>query len=122
MQKKLYETVKEMVGSDKSRRLTKKEIGDRFRSKFGIKTQYQPTDFCYNRINKGPDFESKFLVATGRGEFQFVDFGWVSQTQQIVTWGIKELNKTFRVGYYQDGRFFWNFPRQLLEELQRSEL
>jgi hypothetical protein len=115
MQRKLYETIKEMAGSDKSRRFTKKEIGDKFRSKFGIKTQYQPTDFCYNKINKGLDFESKFLLATDRGEFQFVDFRWVSETQQVVTWKIKELNRTFKVGYYQAGRFFWNFPKELME-------
>lgn len=120
--KKLYETVKEMVGSDKNRLFRRKEIGEKFRSKFGIKMQIQPTDFCFNKINVGPDFETKFLLATDRGEFRFVDFYWVSETQQVVTWKIKELNKTFKVGYYQGGRFFWNFPKELMEELQDNEM
>ncbi len=122
MRRKLYETVKEMAGSDKNRLFRRKEIEEKFRSKFRIKMQYQPTDFCYNKINLGQDFESKFLLATDRGEFRFVDFYWESETQEPVTWKIKGLKKIFKVGYYQGRRFFWNFPKELMEELQDNKL
>ena len=76
-----------------------------------------PTDFCYNLVNVGSDFETKFLMRVGRGKFKFVDFHWQAKDrQEKITWTPKgkdlpkELKgKTFAVGIYHKGEYSWNF-------------
>jgi len=76
-----------------------------------------PTDFCYNLVNVGPDFEAKFLMSNGRGKFKFVDFHWQAEDKQAnIVWTPKgkdvpeELKgKSFSVGIYSKGEYSWNF-------------
>jgi hypothetical protein len=123
--KKLYVVIKEMVFITRNRIFLGNKVKNEYEIRFHKKMQLILTDFCYNKINRGPDFETKFLIKRDRGEFQFVDFHWENDQEEIITWtpngkkADKDLRgKTFRVGTYHRGRYHWDFRElsNLLEE------
>ena len=116
--KKLYEATKGITVGSGERILTRKNIGEKYKEKYHGDMQILPSDYCYNKVNKGPDYESKFLLSLERGKYKFVDFNWLNDRQEIITWRIKGVEKPFKVGFYQKGRYAWDFTE--LEEYLRS--
>lgn len=113
-QKTLYDTIKAIVNDNPNQLITNKQITEKYQITHGA-LSLRPTDFCYNLVNVGPDFETKFLMSTGRGQFEFVGFHWQAKDTRI-TWTPKgkdvpkELKgETFTVGIYRKGEYRWNF-------------
>lgn len=115
--KKLYEATKGITAGSSERILSYSDIKGIFKEKYHVNMQILPSDYCYNKINKGPDYESKFLLSLERGKYKFVDFYWLNDRQEIITWHIRKLNRTFRIGIYQKGKYEWKFTE--LEEYLR---
>jgi hypothetical protein len=82
-----------------------------------IKSKYKggllPSDFCYNLVNIGPDFEVKFLRYLGRGTYEFVNFNWDTAENIRIRWLPKGSDETkiqsFTVGHYRMNRYEWDF-------------
>lgn len=82
-----------------------------------IKTKYKggllPSDFCYNLVNIGPDFEVKFFRYLGRGMYEFVNFNWHTAENIEITWSPKDCdelrNRPYTVGHYRMGIYEWDF-------------
>jgi hypothetical protein len=115
-QKTLYDTIKAIVNGNPNQLLSNKQITEKYKIRHGA-LNLLPTDFCYNLVNVGADFETKFLMRIGRGEFEFVGFHWQARDrQERITWTPKgkdvpkELKgQTFAVGIYHKGEYSWNF-------------
>jgi hypothetical protein len=115
-QKTLYDTIKAITEKNPKLPLTNKQITEKYQIRHGA-LSLLPTDFCYNLVNVGPDFETKFLIGSGRGEFEFVGFHWQAKDrEEKIRWTPKgkdvpkELKgKTFTVGIYRKGEYSWNF-------------
>jgi hypothetical protein len=92
-----------------------------YNSRFETYPNMLPTDFCYNSVNRGPDFEAKFLLKQERGKFKFVGFDWPANDKpedmewtprgRYVPEGLR--GKTFIVGTYHKGVYSWNFHKEL---------
>ncbi len=106
-QRNVFEAITDLVHSTKNSILRYRDIKSRYKG--GL----LPSDFCYNLVNIGPDFEVKFLRNLERGKFEFVGFNWDSANDIKITWSPKvseELkNRAFTVGYYRNGKYKWNF-------------
>jgi hypothetical protein len=115
-QRNLYEVIESVVRKTNSNIVFRVDILSTYTKRFGSALKLLPTDFCYNLVNQGPDFETKFLLAKGVGEFEFVGFDWQSDDAHDIKWIPRgryvpeELKgKTFKVGTYRDGRYVWDF-------------
>jgi len=109
-QKYIYDFFKQKVQREGTAIVKRDEISSESSS------QLLPTDFCYNLANVAPDFDIKFLLSRGKGEYEFVDFLWRSNTPIKIQWTPKGRyvplnlrNRTFYVGVYQHGHYEWNF-------------
>jgi len=118
-QHNLYDVIKDIAESSGKRVVLRKDIQLTYKRRFNEELNLLPTDFCYNSVNVGPDFETKFLLKRNRGEFEFVGFHWPASDRQLeIEWSPtgrdcpEELKgKTFIVGIYHRGTYFWDFPR-----------
>jgi hypothetical protein len=110
--------------------ILKKDITEKYMKKFHLEKKDKdkvplPSDFCYNKVNVAPDFETKFLISLEKGIFQFVGLSWNSNDPIHIKWNPQgrdvpsELlnGKPYIVGIYHNGRYSWNF-----EELKRKYL
>lgn len=104
-----------MSGGSKRRILKRKNVKQEFRYWYPGERDFEAnsdtlSSFCYNRVHKH-DRPNKFLLATGKdGRFRFVDFAWDSGNKEIeIYWKNADLGETFKVGYYKNKEFFWNF-------------
>jgi predicted transcriptional regulator len=61
-QKELYDTIKYIYNDHPSELISNKQITEKYQRRHGP-LNLLPTDFCYNLINVGPDFEAKFLMS-----------------------------------------------------------
>lgn len=121
LQRDLYDTIQALVENN-PRILSRNEIEEEYNRIRGKNLNLLPTDFCYNLVNVGPDFETKFLIRVKRGRFEFVDFHWPAEDREVtITWAPRgrcvpeELrNNTFTVGIYHKGEYRWDFTE--LEE------
>ncbi len=113
-QKKLYDVVKRMSYGDANQTLERKKIIKSFEDMFKYERSFESNrnmlkDFCYNSVNKD-DKPNKFLFYAGPGMYRFVDFDWDPGNEMVdVLWEIKNFHKTFRIGFYKDKKFFWQF-------------
>lgn len=115
-QKTLYDTIKAIVNDNPNQLLTNEQITEKYQIRHGALTLL-PTDFCYNIVNWGLDSETKFLMKTGRGEFEFVGVYWQGKDTKI-TWTpkgkdvpkeLKAKGEPFTVGIYRKSEYSWNF-------------
>lgn len=113
-QRNLFQAVADLVRTSRSPILRYADI--KSKDKGGL----LPSDFCYNLVNIGPDFEVKFLRYLGRGNYEFVGFNWETTDNVNIRWspkGSNELkNRTFTVGHYRKDRYEWDF-KELTEFL-----
>lgn len=118
-QQKLYAVTREMSQDNKKKPLKKEDIIQNFRRTYPNERDFESkwnmlTDFCYNKVNKD-DKPNKFLFSERRSEFVFVDFDWESDQETVdVFWDIKGFGKSFKVGYYKNKGFVWDF-HELME-------
>jgi len=117
-QKTLHDAIKAIAKDNPNLLLTNKQITQKYQIRHGALTML-PTDFCYNLVNVGPDYETKFLIGIRRGEFEFVDFHWPAPDRpEKITWTPKGKDvpddlkgETFTVGIYSKGEYSWNFSK-----------
>ena len=113
-QKEIFQAVADLVRTNGSTRLRYRDIKSKYKG--GL----LPSDFCYNLVNIGPDFEAKFLLYHARGIYEFVNFNWEAANSIQITWSPKGSdefkNRTFTVGYYRKGKYEWDF-KELAEFL-----
>ena len=115
IQNKFYEIIETIAQNNHNQVLTN-QIREEYQIRHG-KLNLLPTDFCYNLVNVGPDFKTKFLINIERRVFKFVDFHWRSDdSETIITWTPKGKNvplelrgENFTVGKYYKGEYRWNF-------------
>jgi len=117
-QKDFYNAIKNIVKQKRKDILKNQQIKVEYEMRYG-ELNFLPTDFCYNLVNVGPDFETKFLINIERGKFKFVDFhSNIENKLLIITWTPKgrdvppELKgETFEVGEYYKGKYHCNFSQ-----------
>jgi len=118
---KTDDVIKDIAESSGKRVVLRKNIQLKYKRRFNTELNLLPTDFGYNSVNVGPDFEIKFLLKINKGEFEFVGFTWPASDRQLeIEWSptgrdvpedLKE--KTFIVGIYHNGTYFWDFQKDL---------
>lgn len=116
-QREFYKVIENMARNSSDKTIFRDDIVNAYERKFGIEPNWLPTDFCYNLVNRGPDFETKFLLIQDRGKFKFVGFDWTGDDRRVdIKWTPKgkdvplELRgRTFTVGTYHNGIYSWNF-------------
>jgi len=113
-QRNIFQAVSDFVRISRSPILRYADIKSKYKG--GL----QLSDFCYNLVNIGPDFEVKFLRSLDRGRYEFVNFNWDTAENIKITWLPKssdELRKQpFTVGHYRMNRYEWDF-KELAEFL-----
>jgi hypothetical protein len=106
-QRDIFQTVTDLVRKSRNPILRYRDIKSKYKG--GL----LPSDFCYNLVNIGPDFEIKFLRYLERGIYEFVNFNWETTENIKITWspnGSDELRiRPFTVGYYRMDRYEWDF-------------
>ncbi len=106
-QRNIFQAVTDLVRTSRSPLLRYRDIKSKYKG--GL----LPSDFCYNLVNKAPDFEVKFLRYHERGMYEFVNFNWNTAENIKIAWspnGSDELkNRTFSVGHYRKYRYEWDF-------------
>ena len=124
-QREFYEVIENMARNSSDKTIFRNDIVNAYRREFGIEPNWLPTDFCYNLVNRGPDFETKFLLMQDRGKFKFVGFDWTGDDRRVdIKWTPKGrdvplelLGGNFTVGTYHNGIYSWNFHRDLAQYL-----
>jgi hypothetical protein len=113
-QRNIFQAVTDLVRTSRSPILRYRDVKSKYKG--GL----LPSDFCYNLVNIGPDFEVKFLRYHERGMYEFVNFNWDTTDNIKITWlpnGSDEFkNRTFTVGHYGKDRYEWDF-NELMEFL-----
>lgn len=120
-QTKLYEVIEGVARNSRDNIVFRDDIVSAYNRRFGTAPNMLPTDFCYNSVNRGPDFEAKYLVKQERGKFKCVGFDWPAVDKpENIEWEPKGRDvpeglrgKTFIVGTYHKGIYSWNFHREL---------
>jgi hypothetical protein len=114
-QRSLYNTISVLVKDKKIKFISVKDIKDEYQKR-KISLNSWPTDFCYNLVNIGPDYETKYLIRDEKGEFHFVDIHWIAGNSIPIYWIPKGKgvpfnlkDKMFKVGTYCEGKYIWNF-------------
>ena len=106
-QRTMFQAVNDLVRTSRSPILRYRDI------KIKYKGGLLPSDFCYNLVNIGPDFEVKFLLYRERGIYEFVSFNWETTNNINIRWSPKGSdefkNRTFTVGHYRKNRYEWDF-------------
>jgi len=106
-QRDIYQAIADLVRTKESSRLRYRDIKSKYKG--GL----LPSDFCYDLVNKGPDFEVKFLRYRDRGIYEFVGFNWETADDVNIRWTPKSSdefkNRTFTVGHYRKNRYEWDF-------------
>lgn len=119
----IYEIVKDVYKApdNENKNNFLESVKDKYFQKRGRPMQLLLSDFCYNLVNVGPDFEAKYLFHTGRGNYEFVDFFADTKSPEQIIWKPKGKNvpkqlagKQFRVGQYYRGAYKWNFVELLI--------
>ena len=122
---KLYEVIESIARNRSDNIVFRGDIVSAYNRRFGTGPNMLPTDFCYNSVNRGPDFEAKFLLKQERGKFKFVGFDWPADDKpEDIEWTPKGrevpeglTGKSFIVGKYYKGQYLWNFHGGLAQYL-----
>ena len=69
-QRNIFQAVTHLIRTSRSPILRYRDIKSKYKG--GL----LPSDFCYNLVNIGPDFEVKYLRYHERGMYEFVNFNW----------------------------------------------
>ena len=67
VQRNLYETIKRLVNEKHNKILKRKDVEEKYEKTHHVPMNLLPSDFCYNLVNVGPDFECKFLMRLSTG-------------------------------------------------------
>jgi hypothetical protein len=115
-QAKVYKVIKNVVEETGTKNVFGHQVKQQYRRQFGKDMQLLLTDFCYNLVNIGPDFEAKFLLFNNRNHFEFLDFIARSGHPIPIMWMPKGKNvprqlsgRKFCVGQYVQSRYIWDF-------------
>lgn len=121
---RLYEVIESVARNRGDNIVFRGDIVSAYSRRFGTAPNMLPTDFCYNSVNRGPDFETKFLLKQERGRFKFVSFDWPADDEpEDIEWTVSRRGdapeglrgKTFKVGTYHRGIYSWDFRRELAQ-------
>lgn len=124
-QNKLFEVIESMARNRSDKIVFRGDIVSAYNRRFRTDPNMLPTDFCYNSVNRGPDFEAKFLLKQERGKFKFVGFDWPADDKpEDIEWTPKGgdvpeglRGKPFKVGTYHKGAYSWDFHKELAQYL-----
>lgn len=119
-QRNLFEGCQQASGGSQQKIINHEQIKLACGPSFDTKSRSNfVTDFCYNKVNR-EDNENKFLFCVSEGNFQFVNFNWMNNREDKITWSVKVFGrkeKEFIVGAYRNGEFKWQFD-ELMERLR----
>ena len=106
-QRSIFQAVTDLVRTSRSPILRYRDIKSKYKG--GL----LPSDFCYNLVNIGPDFEVKFLRYLDRGMYELVNFNWDTAENIKITWLPKGSDESriqsFTVGHYRMNKYEWDF-------------
>lgn len=100
----IYSQIKDVFEGMEGRRFSTAEIKQAVAEKFGTnETSIIPSDYCYNRINKGIPFSKHLFIRLSPGEYKYVgeEFpytGWIYQKSRT-------SKKEEIVGRWENGNF-----------------
>ncbi|MHB8108643.1 MAG: hypothetical protein ACYDHW_01265 [Syntrophorhabdaceae bacterium] len=112
-QKRLYDITRAMSGGQARKLLKLEDIRNEFRywhpGEKRPASINMPANFCYDRVNMS-DRPNKFMISDRRnGRYRFVGFDWNPDKPIDIHWSIWVWEETFKVGYYKNREFFWDF-------------
>lgn len=118
---KIFEQIKNEFLNCKGEVFSTKEIKDRISKKYKInKNSIIPSDYCYNRINRGITFTQHFFIQLNRNEYYIAGENY--QYDGRIYWKPKKSKKDIYVGNWDNGKFKLFFDIFSEIEMENEEI
>jgi hypothetical protein len=120
---KIYNQIIEAYKDKKGEILTSKQIKNMLKLKFNTNSSsIIPSDYCYNRTNKGVNFNQHLFIRINRKEYKYLgeNYPYIGR----IYWKPKQETNELFVGEWEDGKytFFQNVFKEQKDNINNSNI